>query len=115
MPPLLVLSPDRVAAEVRRAVERAADDLEWRRRARKLGLDCVCLYLDGLLLALASFRFTGPHAEIALCSGLFMGNAGPLVLAYVFWVRETLRRSPCSSTWLPNKKAVSPPMPNRHL
>ncbi len=89
MPPLLVLSPDRVAAEVSRAEERAADDLEWRRRARKLGLDCVCLYLDGLLFALASFRFSGPHAEIALCSGLLIGNAGPLVLAYVFWVRET--------------------------
>jgi hypothetical protein len=53
-----------------------------------LGLDCVLVYLDGLLLALASLHFTGDHAQIALRAGLFIGNAGPLALAYVFWARE---------------------------
>jgi hypothetical protein len=86
--PLLVLSPARIAAEVRQIEERAADERDWRRRARMLGLDCVLVYLDGLLLALASLHFTGDHAQIALRAGLLIGNAGPLALAYVFWARE---------------------------
>lgn len=88
MPTLLVLSQDRIATELRRAEERAADDLIWRRRARLLGLDCFFVYLDGLLLTLASLHFTGALAQMAFCSGLLLGNAGPLAFAYLFWMQE---------------------------
>jgi len=88
MPPLLSLSDERIADEVRRAEERALDDLEWRRRVRVLGLDCFFVYLDGLLLTLASLHLTGALAQIALCSGLLMGNAGPLAFVHLFWAQE---------------------------
>ncbi|HYU10526.1 MAG TPA: hypothetical protein VEK77_14205 [Gemmatimonadales bacterium] len=88
MPPLLVLSKERIATEVRRARERAADDVIWRRRARLLGLDCFFVYFDGLLLTLASLHFTGVLAQMAVCAGLLMGNAGPVAFAYVFWAQE---------------------------
>jgi len=88
MPPLLVLSAERIAAELREVQERAADDLEWRRRVRRLSLDCFFLYLDGLLLTLASLHLTGTLAQLAICSGLLMGNAGPFACAYLFWTQE---------------------------
>lgn len=75
MDPLLVLSHERIAAEVRLAEERAADELEWRRRIHMLGLDCFLVNLDGLLLTLAGLSYTGTVAQLALCSGLLMGNA----------------------------------------
>ncbi len=88
MSPLLVLPQERIATEVRRAQERAADDLIWRRRARLLGLDCFFVYLDGLLLTLASLHFTGVLALVAVSLGLLMGNAGPAAFAYLFWAQE---------------------------
>jgi len=88
MPPLLSLSQERIAAEVRRAEERAVDDLEWRWRVRMWSLDCFFVYLDGLLLTLASLHLTGTLAQIALCAGLLMGNAGPFAFVYLFWAER---------------------------
>ncbi len=85
---LLELSPDRIAAEVREAEQRAADELIWRRRVRLLGLDCFFVYLDGLLLTMGSLHFTGVLAQVAFCSGLVMANAGPFAFAYWFWQQD---------------------------
>lgn len=90
--PLLVLPSARIAQETRHAAEIAAAEAEWyrgwRRRVLWLTVRCGATYAAGGILVAASFVLTGDISAIALWGGLLLSNAGPLTLAYAFWMRE---------------------------
>ncbi|HEV8380307.1 MAG TPA: hypothetical protein VGQ29_01900 [Gemmatimonadales bacterium] len=89
---LLVLPEIRIAEETRRAQEVAIAEARWsrvlRRRVVLVTLRCGAAYVAGAMLVGASFGLTGDMAQVALWAGLLLGNAGPLVFAYAFWMRE---------------------------
>lgn len=85
---LLVLPPERLAAELRRARAVEAGEREWRRGAQRLAACCAALYGVGLLIAASSLHLTGDAAQIALWGGLLVGNVGILVYCMVMWVRH---------------------------
>lgn len=92
MPSLLVLSDARIAQEIRHAHQVAVAETDWRRgwrrRAFWLVVKAGATYAAGGFFAWGSFALTGDAAQIALWGGLLLSNAGPLVLGYVFWMRE---------------------------
>jgi len=92
MSALLVLPQNRIADETRRAREIAIAEASWyrawRRRVMLLVLRCSTAYVAGGMLVGASFALTDDIAPAALWGGLLLGNAGPLVFAYAFWMRE---------------------------
>lgn len=92
MSALLVLPEERIAQEVRYWQDVAAEEARWyrgwRRRILWLVLQCFCIYSIGLITAWSSLALTGDWAGIALWGGLLLGNAGPMVLGYGFWMRE---------------------------
>jgi hypothetical protein len=83
-----VLSPERVAAELRRAQAVEEGDRLWRRSARRLAACCGVLYALGLFIAWASFHLIGDMAQIAFWGGMLIGNASVLVYCLVMWARE---------------------------
>jgi lipid-A-disaccharide synthase-like uncharacterized protein len=86
--PRLVLSPERLAAELRRA--RAVEEGErvWRRGARLLAVYCGLLYGVGLVIAWGSLHLTGDAAPVAFWGGMLIGNASVLVYCMVMWARD---------------------------
>lgn len=93
MPALLVLPEERIAQEIRRSNEVATDEharyVGWRQRVLMAVLWCGTVYVAGLVLAWASLALGGDNAQMALWGGLLLSNAGPLVIGYVFWMRES--------------------------
>jgi len=86
--PLLTLSADRIAREVRRAeLNAAADRAEMRRRAFAL-LHACAWYVLGLLLVLASFHATGPSAHSLMLLGWLVGNVAPITILVVSSLRQ---------------------------
>lgn len=92
MSPLLALSEDRVARELRHYEQVHAYEArwhsEWRRRFAWLLVRCGVLYGVGGLLAWGSMALTGDIAPIAFWGGLLLSNAGPAAFGYAFWMRE---------------------------
>ena len=86
--PLVVIPPERVAAELRRAVEIELGERQWRRGARRLAMFCGLTYAAGFGLAWSSLHLTGDTAQAALWGGLLLGNSGWLVYLLVMWARE---------------------------
>ena len=86
--PRLVISAERIAAELRRAQEIEEGDRVWRRRAHRLAAYCGLLYLLGLFVAWTSLHLTGDMAQIAFWGGMLIGNTSILVYCLVMWVRE---------------------------
>ncbi len=89
---LLALSPDRNSQETRHYEQLAADERAWRsawrRRVFSLTVRCAITYLLGGVLAWGSLGLSGEVAQIALWGGLLLSNAGPMIFAYAFWMRE---------------------------
>jgi len=92
MAALLVLPAARVDRETRHAEQVARAEAEWHRgwrwRVFWLTARAGATYIAGGVLAWGSFALTGDAAQIALWGGLLLSNAGPLVFAYAFWMRE---------------------------
>ena len=86
--PRLVISPERVAAELSRAQAIEEGDRAWRRGAHRLAAYCGLLYAFGLFIAWTSLNLTGDWAQIAFWGGMLIGNASILVYCLVMWVRE---------------------------
>lgn len=86
--PRLMIPPERLAAELKRA--RAVEEGErlWRRGARRLALYCGLLYVVGLWIAWSSLHLVGDMAQIAFWGGMLVGNASVLIYCMVMWVRE---------------------------
>ncbi len=93
---LLVLSPDRIAQDIRHYEQIAADERVWRQawrwRVFWLTVRCALTYGVGAVLAWGSLAMSGDVAQIAFWGGLLLSNAGPVIFGYAFWMRE-------SGTW----------------
>lgn len=85
--PLLVLTEQRIAAELRHAEEAAQVGLTWRRRVRRFVALCLMAYVVGVLLYFASMGLTGDAADIALWSGLLLCEGALAVFLLGFWAQ----------------------------
>ena len=89
---LLSLSGDRIAQETRYYERIAALERAWRRawhrRVFWLGVRCTITYVLGGVLAWGSLGLTGDVQQIVMWGGLLLSNAGPMMFAYAFWMRE---------------------------
>lgn len=92
MATLLALSEERIGRDVQHYAELEAAERSWRRAWRWrlcwLGARCAVTYVVGGLLAWGSLGLTGDIAQIAFWGGLLVSNAGPMLFAYEFWMRE---------------------------
>ena len=86
--PQLAISPERIAAELRRAQAIEEGDRVWRRGARRLAAYCGLIYASGLFITWTSLNLTGDWAQIAFWGGMLIGNASILVYCLVMWARE---------------------------
>ncbi|KPJ99952.1 MAG: hypothetical protein AMS20_15515 [Gemmatimonas sp. SG8_28] len=86
---LLILSPQRIAAELRELRFATAADRRWHRKLWALGLRCVAWYFAGLVLIGWSMHTSNyPLAQLLFAAGLWIAALGPIVTALVFWLRE---------------------------
>jgi hypothetical protein len=89
---LLSLPADRIAQETRYHERIAVLERDWRRawhrRVFWLGARCAITYVLGGVLAWGSLGLTGDVQQIAMWGGLLLSNAGPMMFAYAFWMRE---------------------------
>lgn len=86
---LLVLSDERIAAELRRIVE--LDALERRFRRRQLGTiaSAGVAYLAGIGVVGVGWNVTDPdRAKILFWLGLLVAIGGPTTIGYRWWLRE---------------------------
>ncbi len=85
MPPLLSLSQERIAAEVRRAEERAVDDLEWRWRVRTplRAAPAGLLTVSSAARPNKRLKLAGPalRGTVRLCTSLQIPQGGALAPA----------------------------------
>jgi len=86
--PLLILSDQPIAAEVRHVQEAAQFDLAWRRRLRRFISQCVAVYAVGVFLCFSSMGLTGDAADMALWSGLLLAEGAMLVFLLWSWARS---------------------------
>ena len=84
----LVLSPERIAAEQRRAQEIEEGDRAWRRAAHRLAAYCSVVYAVGLFVAWTSLGLIGAMAQVAFWGGMLIGNSSILIYCMVMWARE---------------------------
>lgn len=86
---LLPPNADRTARELKRAEEIEAADQYWRGLVRHLLTLCYALWTVGVALFALSWRIEGRSlGQIAFLLGILIGYCGPLIAAYVFWVRH---------------------------
>jgi hypothetical protein len=86
---LLVLSDERIAAELRRIAE--LDAMERRFRRRQLGAiaSAGAAYLAGMGVVGASWHVTDPdRGQILFWLGLLVAIGGPTAIGYWWWLRE---------------------------
>jgi len=88
LPPLLTLSPERVARERARAELTAEDDRRWERKVWTAIGVAGCWLVLGYLILVASFRVKDPdYGMVAFWAALAIGNFGPVMTGLRFWVR----------------------------
>lgn len=88
MAPLLLLSEERIAAEVRQAEEEAALAAAWQRKVRRFTTRCLTAYAFGVHLAFSSMGLTGDAADLALWSGFLLGDGAILIFLLTVWAQD---------------------------
>jgi hypothetical protein len=86
--PLLELSAERIAQELRRVEANAAAERAWRRRFAFTMVHAALWWGFGMFLLGASWHSTGTRAQAFLLAALFVGNVAPLVVLFAGWLRE---------------------------
>ena len=86
--PLIVLSPERIAEELRRVAANEAAERAWRRRVTITFAHASLWWAFGLFLTLASFHAVGQRAQALMAVGWFVGSLAPVVVLFFGWLRE---------------------------
>ncbi len=86
--PLLTLSDERIALELRNAELNEAADRAWKRHLPLTLLHATAWYLLGLFLFLSSWHATGPNATALMLAGWLIGNLAPITVLVVSWLRN---------------------------
>ena len=89
MAPLLALPTGQVTREVRRAREREAADLAWRRESSRVLWQCVLLGLLGIPVYALSWHLTDPReSAVAVAAGYCVMYVAPWLRWLIHHIRH---------------------------